>query len=200
MIVLFEIVLDITTVKLEAVAGGTFKLSTFKIMITIVVGINMSVIIIIIWIMMARDKIIIMIIIIWIMMARWAGDEIMNNPTIKSHIYMGPHPPWIIMMMRVIMITVELQICGIFNLQQRPVFQIFTPKWLKQLMQLSAIRSTCLVLPKPFLLKSNFYMGGPCLNVARICENELQSGCPLFNWHTNRIYSWASPRVKALSL
>ena len=117
MIVLFEIVLDITTVKLEAVAGGTFKLSTFKIMITIVVGINMSVIIIIIWIMMARDKIIIMIIIIWIMMARWAGDEIMNNPTIKSHIYMGPHPPWIIMMMRVI--TVELQICGIFNLQQR---------------------------------------------------------------------------------
>ena len=119
MIVLFEIVLDITTVKLEAVAGGTFKLSTFKIMITIVVGINMSVIIIIIWIMMARDKIIIIIIIIWIMMARWAGDEIMNNPTIKSHIYMGPHPPWIIMMMRVIMITVELQICGIFNLQQR---------------------------------------------------------------------------------
>ena len=103
MIVLFEIVLDITTVKLEAVAGGTFKLSTFKIMITIVVGINMSVIIII----------------IWIMMARWAGDEIMNNPTIKSHIYMGPHPPWIIMMMRVIMITVELQICGIFKLQQR---------------------------------------------------------------------------------
>ena len=32
---------------------------------------------------------IIIIIIIWIMMARWAGDEIMNNPAIKSHIYMG---------------------------------------------------------------------------------------------------------------
>ena len=45
---------------------------------------------------------IIIIIIIWIMMARWAGDEIMNNPTIKSHIYMAPRPPCIIMMMRVI--------------------------------------------------------------------------------------------------
>ena len=33
-------------------------------------------------------------------MARWAGDEIMNNPTIKSHIYMDlPHPPCLIMMM-----------------------------------------------------------------------------------------------------
>ena len=32
--------------------------------------------------------IIIIIIIICIMMARWAGDEIMNNPAIKSHIYM----------------------------------------------------------------------------------------------------------------
>ena len=127
MIVLFEIVLDITTVKLEAVAGGTFKLSTFKIMITIVVGINMSVIIIIIWIMMARDEIIIIIIIIiWIMMARWAGDEIMNNPTIKSHIYMGPHPPWIIMMMRVIMITVELQICGISSKDQSFRFSLLS--------------------------------------------------------------------------
>ena len=33
------------------------------------------------------------IIIIWIMSARWAGDEIMNNPTIKSHIYMGLAAP-----------------------------------------------------------------------------------------------------------
>ena len=52
--------------------------------------------------------IIVIIIIIWIMMARWAGDEIMNNPAIKSHIYMGgrPRPPWIIMMMMMIMIMV----------------------------------------------------------------------------------------------
>ena len=33
------------------------------------------------------------IIIIWIMSARWAGDEIMNNPTVKSHIYMGLAAP-----------------------------------------------------------------------------------------------------------
>ena len=47
----------------------------------------------------------IIIIIIWIMMARWGGDEIMNNPTIKSHIYIQPRPHCIIMMMmRVVMI------------------------------------------------------------------------------------------------
>ena len=47
----------------------------------------------------------VIIIIIWIMMARWGGDEIMNNPTIKSHIYIQPRPHCIIMMMmRVVMI------------------------------------------------------------------------------------------------
>ena len=40
------------------------------------------------------------------MSPHWAGDEIMNNPTIKSHIYMGlawPRPPRIIIvvMMRI---------------------------------------------------------------------------------------------------
>ena len=43
-------------------------------------------------------------IIIWIMTARWAGDEIMNNPAIKSHIYIRPRPPWIIMMVMMLMI------------------------------------------------------------------------------------------------
>ena len=43
--------------------------------------------------MIIKSSSIFVIIIIWIMSPRWAGDEIMNNPTIKSHIYMGLAAP-----------------------------------------------------------------------------------------------------------
>ena len=142
----------------------------------------------------------VIIIIIWIMMARWAGDEIMNNPTIKSHIYMAPRPPWIIMMMREYYDHTFARTFGIFSQNLMKLYNMYAKsetmkhyqlreelyivissskdQFLRFSLLCNSTQFAYYPCPKTSLLKSKFNMGRTCQNVARFCENELQSGFP----------------------